>query len=187
MSHRVCPWWLGYFLASPIRRWMMKPQDVIGPYVRPGLTVLEPGPGMGFFTLPLAQLVGKSGRVIAIDVQPKMIDSLKQRAQKAELLDRIDARTSTATSLGVDDAQGTVDLTLAFAMVHELPDGHPFFREVADASKPGALLLIAEPAGHVKPDKFDAEVREAQAAGFTVVDRPAIKRSQAVLMRKTAK
>lgn len=186
MSHRVCPWWLGYFLASPIRRWMMKPQDVIGPYVRPGFTVLEPGPGMGFFTLPLAQLVGKSGRVVAVDLQPKMIGNLKQRAEKAQLLDRIDARTSTANSLAVDDLKGKIDLTLAFAMVHELPDGHPFFREVACASKPGGLLLIAEPAGHVKEDEFQAEIREAQAAGFTVVDRPAIKRSQAVLMRKVA-
>ena len=186
MSHRVCPWWLGYFLASPIRRWMMKPQDVIGPYVRPGLTVLEPGPGMGFFTLPLAQMIGKSGRVVAVDLQPKMISSLKRRAEKSNLLDRIDARTSTANSLGVGDLKGKVDLTLAFAMIHELPDGHPFFREIAAASKLGALLLIAEPAGHVKPDKFESEIREAQAAGFTVVDRPTIKRSHAVLLRKVS-
>jgi len=184
MSHHVCPWWLGYFLASPIRRWMMKPQDVIGPYVRPGLTVLEPGPGMGFFTLPLAKMVGKSGRVIAVDLQPKMISSLKRRAKKADLLDHIDARLASASSLAIDDVKGRVDLTLAFAMVHELPNGHPFFREVASASKPGALLLIAEPAGHVTPDKFEAEIREAQTAGFTIVDRPAIKRSQAVLLRK---
>jgi ubiquinone/menaquinone biosynthesis C-methylase UbiE len=187
MSHRVCPWWIGYLLASPLRRWMMKPQDVVGPYVRPGYTVLEPGPGMGFFTLPLAEMVGQSGRVIAIDLQPKMIDSLKRRAKKTKLLDRIDARVSTANSLGVNDLQGTVDLTLAFAMLHELPEAHPFFREVAEASKPGALLLIAEPAGHVKPEKFGAEIREAQAAGFKVVDHPTIKRSHAVLMRNVRK
>ncbi len=186
MSQRVCPWWLGYFLASPIRRWMMNPRDVIGPYVRPGFTVLEPGPGMGFFTLPVAQLVGKSGHVIAVDLQTKMIHNLKRRAEKAKLLDRIDARVATTKSLSMDDLHERVDMTLAFAMVHELPDGHPFFREIATASKPGALLLIAEPSGHVKADKFEAEIREAQAAGFTVVDRPKIRRSQAVLMRKVA-
>ena len=187
MPHRVCPWWMGYLLTSPIRRWMMKPDDVIGAYVRPGFTVLEPGPGMGFFTLPLAKMVGQSGRVIAIDLQSKMIDSLKRRAKKAKLLDRIDARVSSANSLGVDDLHETVDLTLAFAMIHELPQVHPFFGEVAEASKPGALLLIAEPAGHVNAEKFEAEIQQAQAAGFTVVDRPTIKRSHAVLMRNLRK
>ena len=187
MPHRVCPWWMGYLLTSPIRRWMMKPDDVIGAYVRPGFTVLEPGPGMGFFTLPLAQMVGQSGRVIAIELQSKMIDGLRRRAEKAKLLDRIDARLTTASSLGIDHLHGTVDLTLAFAMVHELPKRHPFFREVAEASKPGGLLLIAEPAGHVNAEKFEAEIQQAQAAGFTVVDRPTIKRSHAVLMRNLRK
>src|SRR5579871_4234380 len=118
MSEHVCPWWIGYFLVSPLRRWMQNPDEVIAPYVTPGMTVLEPGPGMGFFTLPLAQMVGRSGHVIAVDLQPKMISSLKHRAQKAELLDQIDARIASANSLGIDDLKARVDLTMAFAMVH---------------------------------------------------------------------
>jgi ubiquinone/menaquinone biosynthesis C-methylase UbiE len=51
------------------------------------MTVLAPGPGMGFFTIPLARLVGPSGRVIAVDLQPKMIESLKRRASKAGVLE----------------------------------------------------------------------------------------------------
>jgi len=60
MAKRVCPWWLGYFLASPVRRWLMRedPAQILAPYVREGMTVLEPGPGMGFFTLELAMRVG---------------------------------------------------------------------------------------------------------------------------------
>lgn len=50
MAKRICPWWLGYVLASPLRRWIQDPAAIIGPYVREGMTVLEPGPGMGFFT-----------------------------------------------------------------------------------------------------------------------------------------
>ena len=50
MVHRVCPWWLGYFLASPIRQWLgQDPIKILSPYVREGMIVLEPGPGMGFF------------------------------------------------------------------------------------------------------------------------------------------
>ncbi len=65
MPERVCPWWLGYFLASPIRRLWQNPAQILRPYVREGMTVLEPGPGMVFFTLELARLVGpfrQSGR-----------------------------------------------------------------------------------------------------------------------------
>jgi ubiquinone/menaquinone biosynthesis C-methylase UbiE len=72
MSHRVCPWWLGYFLLNPFRRLRQDPRKLLKPYVREGMTVLEPGPGTGFFTLELLRLVGKSGRVIASDVQPRM-------------------------------------------------------------------------------------------------------------------
>jgi hypothetical protein len=57
-QHRVCPWWLGYVLASPLRGLLENPNQIVEPYVREGMTVLEPGPGMGFFTLPLARLVG---------------------------------------------------------------------------------------------------------------------------------
>ena len=92
MAKRVCPWWLGYFLASPLRRLVYDPASILAPYVRSGTTVLEPGPGMGFFTLELARRVGDSGRVVAVDVQPRMLAGLKRRAAKAGVLDRVDVR-----------------------------------------------------------------------------------------------
>ena len=96
-GHRVCPWWIGYLLASPMRRWLgQDPIKILTPYVHEGMNVLEPGPGMGFFTIPLARLVGASGKVIAVDLQPKMIASLKKRAAKVKVLDRIDARVTSA-------------------------------------------------------------------------------------------
>ena len=134
--HRVCPWWLGYLLASPVRRIFQQPAKVLAGHVRQGMTVLEPGPGMGFFTLELARLVGGSGRVIAVDVQPRMIDGLRRRAAKAGVLDRLDARLAAPDSLGLADVTGMVDFTLAFAVVHELPAAAPFFREVARPRSP---------------------------------------------------
>ena len=52
------------------------PARILAPFVRTGMTVFEPGPGMGFFTFELARLVGPTGRVSAVDVQPKMIEAL---------------------------------------------------------------------------------------------------------------
>ena len=65
-KHHVCPWWLGYLLASPIRRLWYDPREILRPHVREGMTVLEPGPGMGFFTLELLRLTSPSGRVVVV-------------------------------------------------------------------------------------------------------------------------
>lgn len=183
MPHSVCPWWLGYFLASPVRRWLgQDPVAILSPYVREGMTVLEPGPGMGFFTIPMARMVGASGRVIAIDVQPKMISSLRSRAARKHLLERIDARITSADSMGLADLEGIVDFTLAFAMVHEFPDAVKFFSEVARSSKAGAQLLLAEPSGHVSNEEFAAELSAAAAAGFSLRVRAQVPRSHAALL-----
>jgi SAM-dependent methyltransferase len=184
MSHRVCPWWLGYLLANPIRRLLQDPDKLLASYVCEGMTVLEPGPGMGFFTLPLARRVGVTGRVVAVDVQPKMITALKRRAARAGLLPRVDARVVAPDSMGLTDLPCAVDFTLAFALVHELPSADPFFREIAHASKPGAGLLFVEPSGHVKPPDFETELQAALRAGFELVGRPLVRRSHAALMKK---
>ena len=185
MAKHVCPWWLGYFLISPVRRWLgQDAAEIVSPYVREGMTVFEPGPGMGFFTLELARRVGSSGKVIVVDVQPKMIAGLKRRAAKVDLLDRIEARVVSEDSMGVKDLAGRADFALAFAMVHEMPDAARFFSETVEVLKPGATLLLAEPAGHVKQDKFDAELQDAAEAGFIVAERPKIRRSHAALLKK---
>jgi SAM-dependent methyltransferase len=180
----VCPWWLGYLLANPIRRLFNSPEKVLAPHVREGMTVLEPGPGMGFFTLELARLVGGSGRVIAVDIQSRMLDGLRRRAVKAGVLDRLDARLATRDSLGLADLAGVVDFTLVFAVVHELPDAARFFREVAWASKPGARLLFVEPAGHVTASRFEAELKAARDAGFTPVKFPTFGRGHSALLER---
>ena len=184
MAHRVCPWWLGYLLASPVRRLMQDPRKLLAPYIREGMTVLEPGPGMGFFTVELARLVGASGRVVAVDIQPRMLSSLKRRAAREGMARRVETRLATPQSLNIPELSGAVDFTLAFALVHELPAVEAFFAQIATASKPGAGLLFAEPAGHVKPPAFHAELASAVAAGFNVVDRPTIRSSHAAFLKR---
>jgi len=184
MPYRVCPWWLGYLLASPLRRLLQDPRKVLGPYVREGMTVLEPGPGMGFFTLELARLAGPSGRVVVVDIQPRMLAGLRRRAARAGLLNRIDIRLVSSDTMGLADLAGSVDFTPALAVVHELPSAERFFTEVAEASKPGAGLLIAEPAGHIKRAHFESELEAAIRAGFVLEGRPSIRRSHAAFLRK---
>ncbi len=183
-EHRVCPWWLGYVLMCPLRRFAHDPAKLLAPHVRAGMTVLEPGPGMGFFTLELARLVGGSGRVVAVDIQPKMLARLKRRLAKAGLLERVDVRLARPDSLGVDDLAGAVDFVLAFAVVHEFPAPDRFFAEAARALKPGGPLLLVEPSGHVRDAQFDVELAQAAQAGLEVAERLPVSRSHAALLRK---
>jgi len=184
MAHKVCPWWLGYFLMNPLRRFGQDPAKILAPFVHEGMTVLEPGPGMGFFTLELARRVGRLGRVVAVDIQQKMLKRLTRRAVKAGLLDRLDVRLASPNSMGLADLASRVDFILAFAVVHESPDAAQFFAQLAAASRPGAGLLMAEPTGHVKPADFQRELEIALAAGFILRDKPVIRRSQTALLEK---
>jgi ubiquinone/menaquinone biosynthesis C-methylase UbiE len=184
MSAHVCPWWLGYFLASPLRSLILDPALLLEPHVRPGMTVLEPGPGMGFFTLELARQVGLNGHVIAVDIEPRMLRGLQRRAAKGRLLNRIELRQALPESLGVEDLAGTVDFVLAFAVVHELSAPGGFFLEATRALKSGGRLLLVEPSGHVQPAQFEEELQLATAAGLGLVERPCVRRSHAGLFGK---
>jgi len=184
MAERVCPWWIGCLMASPIRKLVENPEKLLRPYMRSGITVLEPGPGMGFFTLPMAAMVGPEGRVVAVDIQTKMLDGLRRRARRSGLMPRIETRLALPGSMGIADLAGKVDFVLAYAMVHEMPSAESFFREAAVALKPGGLMLLAEPAGHVKPERFEQELSAAHAAGLAVAERPQISRALAAVLKK---
>ena len=184
MAERVCPWWLGYLLASPLRRLFENPEEVLAPHVKSGMTAMDVGCGMGFFSLPMAELVGPSGRVICVDLQERMIRSLRKRVSRAGLADRIETRVCSAGSLGIQDLQGQVDFALTFAVVHEVPDAAGLLVQLHDALAPGGRLLIAEPRGHVSEEAVEETVAAAENAGLSVIDRPDIKRSRAVLLEK---
>ncbi|OPX39086.1 MAG: methyltransferase type 11 [Desulfobacteraceae bacterium 4484_190.2] len=166
MADRVCPFWVGYLLLNPLRKLLENPGKILGQFVREGMIVLEPGCGMGFFTLPLARMVGPLGKVIAVEVQAKMLSALERRAQKANLLDRIELRQVGAEGLGVEDFFGQVDFAVAIHMVHEVPEQAIFFTEVFKALKSGGKLLVIEPKGHVSESQFEQTLATAENAGF---------------------
>ncbi len=165
---RVCPPWIGWLLLlNPLRRLVENPKKMLGPHVKKGMTVLEPGPGMGYFTLPMARMVGPKGRVVAIDVSETMLKGLRKRAARARLLDRIELRhNSHPATLGIDDLNGKVDLATAIHVVHEVPDQTLFFRELFMALKPGGRVLMVEPRGPVSLEEFGKSTERAVAVGF---------------------
>ena len=184
MAEHVCPWWVGYILVSPLRRLSQNPRKILTPYIKPGMVALDVGCAMGFFSLDMAEMVGPEGKVVCVDLQPKMIKALVRRATKAGLNDRIDHRVCDKNGLGLEDLGGTVDFALAFALVHELPDAEVFFQQIHAALRPGGTCLVAEPKGHVSEKQFDETLVTAEKTGFELGERPKIGRSHAALLKR---
>ena len=185
MTDHVCPVWAGYLAASPLRKLFQDPRRILGSHVQPGMTILDIGCAMGFFSLPLAQLVGSGGKVICVDLQEKMIRGLRRRARKAGLFERIQTQICSRESLGLDDVVEEVDFALAFAVVHETPDAGRLFAEIHRTLKTRASVLVAEPRIHVTAASFDASLSAAEQSGFDIVATPAIRCSYtAVLVKK---
>jgi 2-polyprenyl-3-methyl-5-hydroxy-6-metoxy-1,4-benzoquinol methylase len=185
MSERICPWWLGYVLAAPMRKLVQNPAKILAPFVKKGNTALDAGSAMGFFSLPMAHLVGDTGRVVCVDLQEKMIRGLKKRAVRDGFEKRMEFRVCTPLSLCIDDLAGKVDFALAFAVVHEVPDTARFIREIHSALRMNGAFLLSEPTGHVTKESFAKTLDLAQEIGFRVVRFPVIRRSHSAILTKS--
>lgn len=178
-NRHVCPWWLCFTFDNFFRRLFQNPEEIIRPYVREGDTVLDVGPGMGYFSIPLAKIVGENGRVFAADVQSEMLKALQKRAKRAGVEHRVTLHLCQKDSLGLDIK---FDFVLAFWMIHEVPDQDSFFREMRSLLKPNGKFLMSEPAVHVTKVMYDKAVEKAMRAGFTLESTPKIFLSRSALL-----
>lgn len=168
----TCPWWLGYFLISPLRRLVEDPAALVLPLVAPAQCVLELGPGLGYFSLPVARALGDSGRLVCVDVQRAMLDRLRRRLAKARLLERTELRLASHDDFGFDGLEGRVDLALALHVVHETSSPTAVVAALARTLRPNGRLLIVEPPGHCSKALFRAEEAAAEAAGLRHTPHP---------------
>ncbi|HIJ74817.1 MAG TPA: class I SAM-dependent methyltransferase [Candidatus Hydrogenedentes bacterium] len=184
MAKHVCPVWVGYLLANPVRRLFQDPSSILAPYVGNGMKVLDIGCAMGFFSLPLARLVAPDGKVLCVDLQEKMLRILERRARRAGLSEGIETHLCRQDSLCLDGLDKAVDFALIFAVIHEIPDVSNFFSELRRTLKANGRVLMAEPKGHVSKRGFAESIAVAERHGFQAVERPRISRSFAVILAK---
>lgn len=183
-DHHVCPWWVGYLIASPLRKLGENPKSILTPLVEPGITAVDVGSAMGFFSLPLARMVGQNGRVVSVDVQKRMLASLTRRARRKGLDSVIETRLCTQEDLGLADLRGQADLVLAVHVAHETAYPKRFLKQLYDTLRPGGRLLLIEPNGHVSKDELDATRRLCSDAGLDEIEVTRRRRSTSVLMER---
>lgn len=170
-------------LESPERREEQPPERVRDALqLAPGHVVADLGIGTGFFARPIAaelQRLGADGRVIGLDVAPRMLEDAAWRAAAEGLADRIElVEVSGEGDLPLADA--SVDRVVSVAVVHELDDRPRVWRECRRILRTGGLVLLVDwhadgpfekgpPAHHRNhPDEIAGELR---AAGFEVAAR----------------
>jgi ubiquinone/menaquinone biosynthesis C-methylase UbiE len=181
MGPHVCPWWGGYFIDNRLRRWIHNPATIVAPFVKPDMTVMDFGCGMGMFSIATAQLVGSKGRVFAVDLQQKMLDVLRKRAEKAGVLDRIHTHQCEPDSIGLDEP---IDFALAFYSAHEVPNLRRLLAEIHGNLRPEGTFMVVEPIGHVTDKDFQTMLTLAEEVGFREQQRPRVRLSRAVILAK---
>ena len=178
-DRHVCPWWLCFTFDNFVRKLFHNPENILAPYVHEGDTVLDVGTGMGYFSIPLARMVGDKGKVIAADVQAPMLAALGKRAKKAGVERIIVPHLCEEESIGIREP---IDFALAFWMVHEVPNPIKLFQEMRFLLKPKARLLIVEPTIHVTRTMFEETLKRAEETGFTVTENPKIFMSRTAVL-----
>jgi ubiquinone/menaquinone biosynthesis C-methylase UbiE len=143
-------WWRKHPSACPYgqRFWVEAPHpfitrrrliEALAP--RPGETILEVGPGTGYYTLPVAQALAPNGTLHILDLQQEMLDHATRRARDAAI-ENVRPRQGDARQLPYAD--GAFDAAYLVAVLGEVPDQGAALRELARVLRPGGHLVVGE-------------------------------------------
>jgi ubiquinone/menaquinone biosynthesis C-methylase UbiE len=144
-------------LIHPVRRTLARA------HVEPGTTVLELGPGTGYFSVEASRVIGPGGRLLCLDIQRPMLGELSQRLRDAGVTNA-GLILGDATHLPLAD--DSVDSAYLVAVLGEIPDRPQALRELRRVLRRGGVLSITETLND--PDyQFEDSVRDVcRAVGF---------------------
>lgn len=137
MGHLAADW-----LDRPEREAEEAPKKLLAALkLKPGDTVADIGAGTGYLTFPIARQVGPTGRVLAVDIQPEMLDLLKARIKK-EQLTNIAPVLGTATKPNLPAR--SVDLALMVDVYHEFSHPYEMIEQICRSMKDGGRIAFVE-------------------------------------------
>lgn len=176
----VCPVEAAGGLDNKLRRWVQNPKNILNPFIKEGMSVLDLGCGPGYFSIEMAKMVTLSGKVIAADLQRGMLDKVKTKIENNELRKIIRLHQCEKDQIGL---QEQVDFVFAFYMIHEVPNQTKLFDEIKSILKPNGYFLICEPKFHVNKHNFSDMINKLHVSGFNIIQSPKVSFSRTVLMQ----
>lgn len=137
MSSAGAPW-----LDRPEREEEEQPDKALQAIgIRRGMVVADVGAGSGVMSFKMAKLIGSSGKVYAVDIQPEMLEILRARAKENKI-------TNVETVLGTDRdpklPASTLDLILLVDVYHEFSHPQEMVDRMREALKPNGRLVLLE-------------------------------------------
>lgn len=158
------PQFLANAIDNPLRRKIQPPEQMpIRHGLQPGMTVLEVGPGNGRYTVEAARRVGENGRLIAVDIEPKMIERLAVSIQ-AQGITNLDARVADVYDLPFKD--NTLDVVTMISVIGEIPEPERAMLEFHRVLKPAGTLVFSELLFDPDYPLAGTLLRQAGRAGF---------------------
>ena len=131
-----------YWLERPERREEEKTDRVLAALeLKPGMAVADVGAGSGYYSSRMAERVGPSGTVYAVDVQPEMIEILRLQ-MKQRRVTNVKPILGTATDPRLP--QGALDLALMVDVYHELEYPYEMLGAIVRALKPSGRVVFVE-------------------------------------------
>jgi ubiquinone/menaquinone biosynthesis C-methylase UbiE len=170
-KEHVCGFEHAKWLDNGFRRMFQNPEKMFKPYITPGSTILDIGCGPGTFTQGLATLNGQSGKVIAIDLQDKMIELTRAKMSLSGMLDRVTFHRCSKISIDIDIS---ADFILTFYMVHETPDPLKFIDQISSLLARDGYYYLAEPKGHVSKGQYEKMLTRCKDNGLLLIKRSGI-------------
>jgi len=159
------PAFMTRLIDNPIRRKLIQKPETVAKRMKlkPGMTVIEIGPGKGNYTKAIAKNILPDGKVYAIDIQESIINRLKKKIKK-ESITNIIPQIDDAYNLSFEDEM--VDRVLMIACLPEIPDPVRVLKEIKRVLKKDGLISLSE----ILPDpdypRRKTEKKWAKEAGF---------------------
>ncbi|HEU4737165.1 MAG TPA: class I SAM-dependent methyltransferase [Solirubrobacterales bacterium] len=129
----------------------------------PGERLLEIGPGVGYYTLDMAEWVGPEGKIEIFDLQQDFLDHVGKRAAERGLAN-IAPTQGDATELPYED--DSIDAVVLTAVLGEIPDPVAALRQIQRVLKPGGRLIVGELFGDPHFTTQSALKRQAAGVGL---------------------
>lgn len=132
-------------LDNPLRKLFMPPRKALSRLgLKSGDCLIDIGAGSGYFALPASDVVGSSGRVFAVDIQPEAIEIL-ERKKKEGNRENLHPILSSDQDLGLGDGSG--NLAIMYTVLHEVPDRSTMLSLIYKALASGGSIAIVEFSG----------------------------------------